>query len=321
MFWIKKSLVIAVCAFVSTSALAQSRPITILVGSPPGGATDLVARHLADGLQHELNAPVIVQNRPGAGGQIAAQTLKASASDGLTLFLSNSHTLSMIPLTALKPGFNAERDFLPIGLVASQPDVFVLNSTIAKFAPSLKDFVAWTKKTSGAGNVGVPAPASAPAFAVSLIAHGLGGDLSAVTYRGDAAMLQDLLGGQIPAAIGSVGGMLASAAAGRIRIVAVNGTQRLSNLPNVPTYKELGIFGYEEVMFTALFAPAGTPSAVLAQYSASLEKVVKSSTFTSSIATLGMLAQYGSAEDVKLRLEKSSAASERMVKAVGYRAE
>ena len=219
-------------AAATLSAIAQDGPIKMLVGFPAGGSTDVIARYLAAGMQQELGKSVLVDNRPGAGGQIAAQALKAAKPDGLTLFLSNSHTVSMIPLTILNPGFDTAKDFAPVGLVAINPDVFAINpEVVGSPTAGLREFAQWAKANPGKGNVGVPAPASAPDFAVGVVAAALGADLKSVPYRGDGPVAQDLVAGQIAGGIGSVGAMLQNAKAGKIRIVAVNGTTRLPCCP------------------------------------------------------------------------------------------
>ncbi|WP_394791637.1 Bug family tripartite tricarboxylate transporter substrate binding protein [Rhodoferax sp.] len=320
-FWkLSRRMALLSLALAATSAMAQSgAPIKILVGFAPGGSTDVIARHLALGLQQELGRPVIVENRPGAGGQIAAQALKASKPDGQTLFLSNSHTVAMIPLTLLNPGFDAVQDFAPVGLVAINPDVFVINpAVVGNPAAGLREFAQWAKANPGKGNVGVPAPASAPDFAVDVVSKALGSDLKSVPYRGDSPVAQDLMGGQIPAGIGSVGAMLPHAKTGKIRIVAVNGTARLPLLPDVPTYAELGIKGYEEVIFTAMFAPAGTPAALLQSYNAAISKLVKSPEFADKLSGLGITPVASTPAELAARVSHTHEVWTRMVKNAGY---
>ncbi|MGO4395145.1 tripartite tricarboxylate transporter substrate-binding protein [Variovorax sp. M-6] len=303
----------AACAF------AEDAAVKIMVGSAAGSGTDVIARHLALGLQQELKRPFVVDNRSGAGGQIAAQALKAARPDGLTLFLSNSHTVSMIPLTTINPGFDALKDFAPVGLVAIHPDVFVINpSTIGNNDAGLREFASWAKANPGRGNVGVPAPASAPVFAVDIVSRVLGSDLKSVPYRGDAPMLQDLIAGQIPAGIGSVGAMLPPAKAGKTRIVAVNGTTRLPVLPDVPTYAELGIKGYEEVIFTGLFAPANTPAALMQSYSTALAKLVRSPEFIETLANMGVTATSSTPAQLATRVKETNKAWTTMVKNAGF---
>lgn len=302
------------------AALADAPPIKLLVGFPAGGSSDAIARQLAQGLQQVLGRNVVVENKPGAGGQIAAQTLKSAKPDGSTLFLSNSHTVAMIPLILNNPGFDTSKDFVGVGMVAVNPDVLVVNTTaIGQPSANLKDFATWVRANPGQGNVGVPAPASAPDFAVGVLAKALGVDLKSVPYRGDAPIVADVMAGQIPAGIGSVGAMLPPHKAGKLRIVAVNGTSRLPSLPDVPTYAELGIKGYEDVIFNGVFAPAGTPVPVIDSYSNAIAKVVRSSEFSDKLANLGINAQSGSAADLNRYLQATQVFSATMVKNAGYK--
>ena len=316
-FNLASGLALAVSA---TLVMAQEGAVKMLVGFPAGGSTDAIARYLAQGMQQELGKSVVVDNRPGAGGQIAAQALKAAKPDGMTLFLSNSHTVSMIPLTLVNPGFDTAKDFAPVGLVAINPDVFAINpAMVGNASTSLKDFVAWAKANPGKGNVGVPAPASAPDFAVGVVASALGSDLKSVPYRGDGPVALDLVGGQIAGGIGSVGAMLQHAKTGKIRIVAVNGSTRLPLLPDVPTYSELGIKGYEEVIFTAVFAPAGTPANLVQSYNAAITKVVKSADFVEKLSTLGIVAATSTPAELGTRVQATNHAWTTMVKNAGYK--
>ena len=305
------------------AALAQSNAsIRILVGFAAGGSSDMIARQLAQGLQQELGQPVVVDNKPGAGGQIAAQLLKAAKPDGQTLYLSNSHTMAMIPLTVLNPGYDAAKDFAPIGLVAVNPDVFVINpSVVGNPKAGLKEYAQWAKGGPDRGSVGVPAPASAPDFAVGIVAKALDADLRSVPYRGDAPVAQDVMAGQISAGIGSVGAMLQPAKAGKVRIVAVNGTSRLALLPDVPTYAELGIKGYEEMIYTGLFAPAGLPADLVQRYSTALAKVVKSEVFAEKLAALGISAASSSPAELAARVAHTHKDWSVMVKNAGYKAQ
>lgn len=310
----------AALAVAATTAVAQDGPVRILVGFPAGGSLDAVARSLALSMQQELGKTFVVDNRPGAGGQIAAQALKAAKPDGMTMFMTNSHTVSMIPLTVINPGFDTVHDFAPVGMVAVSPDVFAVNpGAIGNTGGGLKEFAQWAKANPGKGNVGVPAPASAPDFAVGLVSSALGSDLKSVPYRGDGPVALDLVGGQIPAGIGSVGVMLQHAKAGKIRIVAVNGTSRIPVLPDVPTYAELGVKGYEEVIFTAIFVPAGTPANLIQSYNAALTKIVKSAEFTEKLSALGIVAVSSTPAELAARVAATNQAWTVMVKNAGYK--
>ena len=268
--WLRALLLLS--ALSVGTAFAQGKPIKVLVGFPAGGGTDAIARTLAEGLKDELHAPVIVENRPGAGGQIAAQALKAAAPDGTTVFISHDHTISILPLVTKNPGFDPTRDFVPIAGFATFVNALALSGGTA--AKTFKDYVAWVKSQGGKSAIGVPAPASVPEFLVKVIGEKYGVDLVAVPYRGSAPMIGDMLGNQIPAGIGSVPEFVENHKVGKLRVVAVFGPTRQAAMPEVPTFAELGLAGFEDVPYYAFFAPAGTPQAEIDRFSAALAKVI-----------------------------------------------
>jgi len=283
------ALLAVIC--VSSPALAQAgRPVKILVGFPPGGGTDAIARVLADKLKDELGSPVVVENRPGAGGQIAAQALKAAAPDGTTLFISHDHTISILPLVLKNPGFDPATDFVPVAGFATFVNALALSSGTPP--KTFKDYVAWVKAQGGKSAVGIPAPASVPEFLVKVIGERFGLALTALPYRGSAPMMGDMLGNQIPAGVGSVQDFIENHRAGKMRVVAVMGTKRQASMPEVPTFAELGVAGFEEVPFYGFFAPAGTPKDVIDRFSAALAKVVEMPEVRDRLVGWGMTVQY-----------------------------
>ncbi|MGA0571289.1 tripartite tricarboxylate transporter substrate-binding protein [Variovorax sp. VNK109] len=311
--------VLAVGALGTAPAFAQdTTPIKMLVGFPAGGSTDAIARSLALGMEKSLGRPVVVENRAGAGGQIAAQVLKGSKPDGLTIFLTNSHAITMIPHTLKAPGYDVAKDFAPVSLVAFNPDVFAVSTTVAGNPADLKEFAAWAQKNAGKGNVGVPAPASAPDFVVSGIAKALAADLKSAPYRGDGPVAQDLVAGQIAGGVGSVGVMLPQVATGKVKILAVNGTQRVSSIPNVPTYAELGLKGLDDQIFTSVIVPAGTPADIIARYNAAIAAAVAAPEMKERLSSLGITLVSSTPEALGQRIQASSAASLAMMKAAGY---
>jgi tripartite-type tricarboxylate transporter receptor subunit TctC len=317
---LRRALALSLLALGAGLAQAQdTSPIKLLVGFPAGGSTDVIARNLALGMEKVLGRPVVVENRAGAGGQIAAQVLKAAKPDGQTIFLTNSHAITMIPHTLKNPGYDVAKDFAPISLVAINPDVFAVSLTATGTAPAgLKEFVAWAKQNAGKGNVGVPAPASAPDFVVGGIAKALSADLKSVPYRGDGPVAQDLVAGQIAGGIGSVGVMLPQVSTGKIKILAVNGTQRVASIPDVPTYAELGLKGLDDQIFTAIIAPAGTPADIVRRYNAAINQVVATAELKEKLSSLGLTLMGSTPEQLSQRIEASSKASAEMVKAAGY---
>ena len=200
---LRRLLVAGLLAAAAGLAQAQSAaPIRILVGFPPGGGTDAIARALADKLKDQLGAPVVVENRAGAGGQIAAQALKAAAPDGHTFFLSHDHSVSILPLVTKNPGFDPATDFVPVaGFATFANALAVSGGTPAK---SMADYVAWCRAGGGKDTIGVPAPASIPEFLVKLIGAKYKLDVQAAPYRGSAPMMADMLGNQIQAGVASI---------------------------------------------------------------------------------------------------------------------
>ncbi len=151
---------LAALAALPFAASAQDKPVRLLVGFPAGGGTDAIGRLLAEALQASLGTTVLVENKPGAGGQVAAQALKAASPDGTTFFLSHDHTISILPLVTKNPGFDPARDFVPVAGFATFANALALSSGTP--AHSLPEYLAWVKKQGGQGSVGAPAPASVP---------------------------------------------------------------------------------------------------------------------------------------------------------------
>jgi tripartite-type tricarboxylate transporter receptor subunit TctC len=280
-------LALTVCG----AAWAQGRTIRILVGFPAGGGTDAIARTLAEKLKDELDATVIVENKPGAGGQLAAQALKAAPADGTTVFITHDHTISILPLVMKNPGFDPARDFVPVAGFASFVNAFALSGGTP--AKSLEDYAAWVHANKqGKSVVGVPAPASTPEFMVKVIGEKFKLDLTPAPYRGSAPMIGDMLGNQIAAGIGSVPDFIEYHKNGRIRVVAVGGAKRQPTLPDVPTLAELGVSGFEELPYYGFFAPAGTPRSALDQFAQALSKVLAMPDVRERLTALGLAVDF-----------------------------
>jgi len=268
-------------------AWADAKTLRILVGFPPGGGSDAIARLLADKLKDALAMPVVVDNRPGAGGQIAAQVLKGAPADGLTLFLTHDHTISILPLVLKNPGFDPARDFAAAGGFAT----FVNGLAASPGTPavSLVDYADWVRRQQGGRSaVGIPAPASTPEFLVRLLGQRYGLDLVAAPYRGSAPMMADMLGNQIPAGIGSVQDFIENHRAGKLRVLAVLGAKRQAALPDVPTFAELGLAGFEDTPYYGFYAPAGTPEAALTRFSEALSQVVAQPQVRDQLTAMGL---------------------------------
>jgi tripartite-type tricarboxylate transporter receptor subunit TctC len=295
---------------------ADSRTVKLLVGFPPGGGTDAIARLLAEPLREALGVPVVVENRAGAGGQIAAQALKAAAPDGSTLFLTHDHTISILPQVLRNPGFDPAKDFVAVAGFATFVNALAVSG--ATPARSYRDFIAWVRQQGGRANVGIPAPASVPQFLVQSLARREQLDLVAVPYRGSAPMMADMLGNQIPAGVGSIPDFIENHKAGKLHVVAVMGRTRQALLPEVPTLAELGITGFEEVPYYGLFAPAGTPRAALEPISAALAKALAQPTVRDRLTAMGLAVGFMSGEQLAQRERAYTEVWARIIRDSGF---
>lgn len=316
---LRRGLLAALLALGLGTAHAQNpTPVRILVGFPPGGGTDALARTLADKLKDVLGTPVVVENKAGAGGQIAAQALKASAADGHTLFLSHDHSISILPLVTKNPGFDPAVDFVPVaGFATFANALAVSGGTPAK---TIHEYVAFVQANNGKDTIGVPAPGSIPEFLVGMLAAKYKLDLQAAPYRGSAPMMGDMLGNQIKAGVASIPDFIENQRAGKLRVVAVIGDKRQPLLPDVPTFAELGIAGLEDLPYYGLFAPAGTPAPVLDKLNQALAKVVAMPEVRERLTNMGLSVAYQPQAPFAARVKTYSQNWERNVRALGVQA-
>ena len=304
----------------SSWSQAQTGPVRLLVGFPAGGGTDAIARILADKLKDQLGTSVLVENKAGAGGQIAAQALKAAVPDGTTYFLSHDHTISILPLVVKNPGYDSAKDFVPVaGFATFVNALAVSGGTPAK---SVNEYVAWVKSQGGdKGTVGVPAPASTPEFLVKVIGQKYGLDLQSAPYRGSAPMMGDMLGNQIAAGTGSVPDFIENHKAGKIRVVAVLGVKRQAALPDVPTFAELGLAGFDDMPYYGIFAPAGTPKAALDKFADALAKVVALPDVKDRLTAMGLTVGFMTQAQLTTREQAYTKVWAKLIKDSGFQAQ
>ena len=308
---------LAAALTVGVAAAQPGKPIRILVGFPAGGGTDAIARLLSDKLKDQLGVSVVVDNRPGAGGQIAAQTLKAAAADGTTLFLTHDHTISILPQVVKNAGFDPAHDFVPVGGFATFVNAFAVSGGTP--AKSFTEYVNWVKTAgSGKGAVGIPAPASTPEFLVKLVGEKYQIDLVSAPYRGSAPMMADMLGNQIAAGVGSVQDFIENHKAGKVHVVAVLGTRRQAAMPDVPTFDELGLKGFEDLPYYGIYAPAGTPQKFVVDFSNALAKVVAQPDVHSQLTTMGLTVGYMTPQQLTNRQNAYTQAWSRIIKNSGF---
>ena len=301
-------------------AQPSAKPLRMLVGFPPGGGSDAIARLLAEQLKDLLGVPVLVDNRPGAGGQIAAQALKAAAADGTTVFLSHDHTISILPLVTRNPGFDPAQDFVPVAGVATFVNAFAVSAGTP--ARDFAAYVNWVRtQGKGQGTVGIPAPASTPEFLVKLLGEKYQLDLVSAPYRGSAPMLADMLGNQIAAGVGSVQDFMENHKAGKVRVLAVLGAQRQAALPEVPTFAELGLKGFEDMPYYGLFAPKGTPQRDIDRIAAAVAQVLQKEAVRGQLTAMGLSVEFMAPAKLAERERAYTARWARIVRDSGFQAQ
>ncbi len=308
--------VLALALSCSLAAAQNTKPIKLMVGFPPGGGTDAVARILADKLKDELGTPVVVENKPGAGGQLAAQALKAAPADGTVLFLSHDHTISILPLVVKNPGYEPSKDFAPVAGFATFVNAYAVSGGTP--AKTFTEYVAWVKAQGGKGAVGIPAPASTPEFLVKVVGEKYKLDLVSAPYRGSAPMMADMLGNQIAAGVGSVPDFIENHKAGKVRVVAVLGAKRQAALPDVPTFGELGLSGLDDMPYYGIFAPAGTPQATINHFGAALSKVLAMPDVHEQLSKMGLTVGYMNSHQLEQRERSYTQVWTKLIKASGF---
>ena len=259
-------------AISAAAADYPARTVTLVVPYPPGGGVDAMARVVAAKLSEAMHAQFIVDNRPGAGGTIGTRAVAQAAPDGYTLLLGHTGTISINPSLYAHAGYDPRKDFAPIGLVASMPVALLANPSFP--AKSIAEFIAMAKKDPGKFNLGTSALGTGGYMCAELFKAEAGINVAIIPYKGTAPVMNDLLGGHVPIAFGVLPPALGNIAAGKLRAVAVTSKKRFSLLPDVPTFDELGLPGFEAVLHYGLLAPAGTPKEIVDRLSEEVRQLV-----------------------------------------------
>ena len=314
------ALLAATLAGFGTAAQAQGdKTVRILVGFPPGGSIDIVARLLADKMKDELKTTVIVENRAGAGGRIAAELLKSAPADGSTFMITPTVVPVLAPMVFAKLNYNPATDFVPVGHVCNFN--FAVTVPTALPAKNVAELVAYLKANPQKANFGSPAPGSLPHFFGEMLSRDAKADLVHVPFAGGAALLGALVGDQVSAGIDVVLETLEAHRAGKVRVIGTSGDKRSSVLPDVPTLKEQGYPNMVAQGWFAMYAPARTPAASVEAVNRALNKALAQPDVLDRFAKLGLEAAGGSPAALAA-LERSSAARwAPVVKATGFRAD
>lgn len=256
-------------------ALAQafpSKPVKLVVPFPPGGSLDIVGRLLAQQLSDAWGQPVVVENRPGAGGNVGADFVAKSPPDGYTVVMGALSTHAVNPSLVPKMPFDAEKDFAPLSLVAITPNVLIVRTESP--IKSVGDLVAYAKANPGKVNFGSGSNGSAGHLAGELFKVETGTDVAHIPYKGGAPALQALIAGDTQFMFDNLANAMAQVKGGRVRAIAVTTKDRSKLAPDLPTMAEQGLPGFDISTWFGLMAPAGTPPEVVAKWNADLVKIL-----------------------------------------------
>jgi tripartite-type tricarboxylate transporter receptor subunit TctC len=245
-----------------------TRPITLIVPYPAGGGVDAMGRIVGQKLSVALGQQVVIENHGGAGGMIGTRDAARSTPDGYTIVM----LLTGISLGP-SPGYDVNKDFAPIGLVASTP--IIVDAHPGFPAKSLTDVIALAKKDPGKYSAGTPPAPTINYFAAKLFNLMAGVDITVVTYKGTGPLTNDLLGGHVPLGFNTIPASVSQIAAGQLRGIAVTAAKRSAALPDVPTSAEAGLPGFEAVQYYGLAAPAGTPQPIVERLNKELVAILK----------------------------------------------
>ena len=284
------ALAVSVAGWVAApSALAQDRidrPVRILFGVPACGTVDLIARLVADKMKDGLGQPVVIDNRPGAIGRIAAEALKNAAPDGTTLMVAPVSAIAVVPHVFPNIPYDSLKDFAPVGLGATFP--LAIAAGPASGAKTWAEFVAWAKANPGKASYATSGAGSLLHFYGVLLSREIGVDMTHVAYKGSAAYLNDLVGGQVPAAIDAIADLSELHRAGKIRVLASSGAKRSTALPDVPSFGELGVKGVEASGWFGFFVPARTPPALVELLNREINKALRAPDVAEKLTKVGL---------------------------------
>jgi tripartite-type tricarboxylate transporter receptor subunit TctC len=277
--------------FVATSSVAQAQKqidlANFIVGFPAGGATDTVARLVAEAIQGKYAAAVVVQNRTGAGGQIAAAAMKTLPADGTALLFTPAFPMVIYPHVYKDIRYDTLKDFIPVAATHFGTLALSIGPGVPDDVKTLKDFIAWAKKNPDKASFGAPT-GGAQHFTGLMLARDANIQLQLVSYRGGGPSVVDALGGHIPAVITPLAEVLPNAREGKLRILATTARERSALAPDIPTFFELG---FEKIVvqdWSGFLAPAGTPPEIVARANAAINAAMESPNVREAMAKLGM---------------------------------
>jgi tripartite-type tricarboxylate transporter receptor subunit TctC len=284
------ALLMVATSALSNASFAQSgtyptKPVRLIVPSPPGDGSDLMARAIGERLSQTLGQPVVVDNRPGAGGRVGTEAAAKSAPDGYTLIMGNAGSHGINSALYRDLTYDIERDFVAVTEVMRAPNVLVVNSALP--AKNVTEFIALLKASPGKYSYGSGGNGSSAHFTAELFKSMAGVDIAHIPYKGATPALTDVIAGQVVMFMGNLPPAMGHIKSGRVRALAVTTAQRSPLVPDVPTIAESGLPGFETVAWFGIFAPAGTPRDIVVRIRDEVAKIVQQPEIRERIATLG----------------------------------
>ena len=300
-------------------AAYPSKPIRLVVPFTPGGVTDTSGRLIAEQLSKRLGQQVVVDNKPGASGNIGTQLVATAEPDGYTLLLGFDGTLVINPHVFPKVGFDTAKDFAPIGKIGDAILILVSHPGVA--AKSLKEVIALSKTQAGGLSYGTSGTGGTPHIAGELLKQRAGANLTHIPYKGGGQAMTDVLGGNIPLVYTAVAGAIQHVKSGKLHAVAVSSAQRASSLPDVPTFIENGVTDFDINSWVGLLAPAKTPKPVLDKLNTELNAVLNDPAVRERLSVLGITASPGSADKFGQEMQRDLGRFGAVVKSANIKAE
>ncbi len=312
-------------AFLATlgqTAFAQAIDnLKIITGFAAGGTSDTLCRRVATRMAPGYAATAVVENKTGAGGQIAVQTVKDSKPDGSTLLQTPTSILTIYPHIYKKLPYDPMADLLPASIACVFDFGLAVGPAVPLTVKTVPEFLAWAKANPTGANFGSPAAGSTPHFIGALLGKGAGIDMKHAAYRGTQPAMLDLLGGNISAVSGPIGDLTQHLPTGKVRILGVSGTKRSRFAPDVPTYDEQGVKNVTHSEWFAFFLPAKTPAEIVARMNASLKTALAQKDVIDGLSGFGLEAMSSSPAELTDLLKKDTAKWAPIVKAVGFTAD
>jgi tripartite-type tricarboxylate transporter receptor subunit TctC len=315
------ALIAAVSAGAAPAAAQTypSRPITLVVPFPPGGSATIIARIIADKMSEGLGQQIVVDNRGGAGGSIAARQVAKSAPDGATLLLAFTGTLAVSPLIFANVGYDPRKDFAGIGLIGMAPSVLAVHPSVP--ARSVADLIGIAKAEPGKIQYGSPGIGTTNHLAGELLAAMTGIKITHIPYKGTGPAITDLLGGHIAMMFAPIPAAHGNVSAGALRALGVTSLKRSSLWPDIPTVAETGLPGFEVVQRSTLLAPAGTPRTIIERLNKELNAVLATDEVRRRLAVEGGEPVPGAPEEYAADIDREEMRWSKLVATIGLKGE